>query len=292
MSSRKPATVPFVGLINLKKLRSLARKAIRKLTGRGYDAHLASMPRAIPKKIWIFWDSGEAGAPPIVRACIASWRDQNPGWEVTVLDACSAETVVDMPPRPETMPIQAYCDLLRLRLLRRHGGVWADATLYCLTPLDHWLPQMARSGFFMFVWNRPDAWFLLPNVLRTVTNWFLASEPDGTVVSIWEEASFGYWEGRKAAHIYYWPHVLFEYLLLTDGRLRRAWRRVPRIGAYPVHLVHDYVVRDRDRDTIRAALATGAAPMQKLRWNWPEDRLERAREVFEQVPLSGRPPDR
>jgi mannosyltransferase OCH1-like enzyme len=40
--------------------------------------------------------------------------------------------------------------LARLCLLRTHGGVWVDATVFCRRPLDEWLPEHAASGFFAF----------------------------------------------------------------------------------------------------------------------------------------------
>jgi hypothetical protein len=280
MSSPKVRTFFFVCLIRLKELRSLARRALRKLTGRKPDGRALSQPRAIPKKIWIYWDKGEEASPPLVRASIASWRAQNPGWEVTVLDQDSAPAIGRLPMGPGEVPVQSYADLLRLRLLREYGGVWADATLYCLRPLDEWLPPLAQSGFFAYVWTPTDRWFILPNVLREMTNWFLAAAPQGEVISRWEGASFAYWEGRKRPHVYYWPHVLFEYLALTSSAFRRAAGRMPRVGAFGAHLVHDCVTGKTDVEHTRALLATGACPVQKLRWNWPDDRVARLREVL------------
>ena len=42
--------------------------------------------------------------------------------------------------------IVKFSDLLRLRLLSCHGGVWADATLFCVQPLDH-IDQINKSSF-------------------------------------------------------------------------------------------------------------------------------------------------
>jgi hypothetical protein len=56
-----------------------------------------------------------------------------------------------------------------MELLRRHGGVWADATCYCLQPLAEWLPsKLAPAGFFAFDRPAPD---------RMLASWFLAAQP-------------------------------------------------------------------------------------------------------------------
>jgi Capsular polysaccharide synthesis protein len=34
---------------------------------------------------------------------------------------------------------EALSDCIRIELLRRYGGAWADVTTYCLKPLDDWL---------------------------------------------------------------------------------------------------------------------------------------------------------
>jgi hypothetical protein len=57
-------------------------------------------------------------------------------------------------------------DVIRLLLLHEYGGVWADATLYCNSPLDHWLNPFLGSGFFAFANPGPD---------RRLAAWFIAS---------------------------------------------------------------------------------------------------------------------
>lgn len=273
----------FVAMTRLRQGASLARRALRKaglLHGRDGRAH--ALPRTVPRIVWIYWDKGEAEAPPLVRACIDSWRRQNPGWEVRVLDADTAPQAIDLPFAPAEVPVQSYADLLRLRLLAAHGGVWADATLWCVTPLDRWLPAVAQRGFFAFLWTEADAWMIWPNMRREVTNWFLAAEPGGAVISGWEAKALAYWAGgRRSPHVYYWPHMLFDWLRLTDRRFARAVAEMPRLGCFGPHLVHDHVLHGRDPEQVRALLASSAAPVQKLRWNWDGPALARAAEVLD-----------
>lgn len=39
------------------------------------------------------------------------------------------------------LPVQAFTDVVRWKLLGKYGGFWADATLYCNKSLDSWLPS-------------------------------------------------------------------------------------------------------------------------------------------------------
>ena len=276
-------TSAFAGFVRTRQALSYVQRARRKLTGRRLDGFEGSVPRAIPHTIWIYWDTGEASAPPLVQACIASWREKNPGWTVTVLDRDSAPGLSELPMAPGDIAVQSYADLLRLRLLTRFGGVWVDATTFCLRPLDHWLPMLAQSGFFAFTWTAADRWFIWPNVPRKITNWFLASEPGGAVITAWEARSLAYWKGRRVPHVYYWPHLMWDFMTLTNWKFRRGAAALPQIGCFGPHLVHDHVQNGSDPDRVRAALTGGAVPFQKLRWNWPAPDLARATEVLPEL---------
>ena len=292
MRSPKPWIWLFARVVDARMLPTLWRRAIKKIKGKPNHSE-RSAPRQIPKIIWIYWDSGEAGAPDLVRHCIASWRDRNPGWEVRVLNISTAAEAVSLPHDPSTISVQSYADLLRLRLLRQRGGVWADATAYCLAPLDEWLPPLAQRGFFAFVWTRNDAWFIWPGMRRTLTNWFIASEREGEIISRWEKSSFDYWEDRTKPHNYYWPHIMIDYLNLTSYSFRKLFNDFPKIGCYGAHLVHDCVIQGHDPDDIAALLRTGAVPVQKLRWNWSEDRIALAKQLLGIVePMAITRPDR
>src|ERR1022692_2049355 len=97
---------------------------------------------SLPKIIWILWLQGIDNAPYVVRRCYESWVERNPGWRVVFLDGqllakfASLDYVFgDF----GGLSIQHAADMLRLDLLANHGGVWVDATCFCVRPLDEWL---------------------------------------------------------------------------------------------------------------------------------------------------------
>lgn len=155
------------------------------------------------KVIWIFWAQGWDSAPPVARASRSSWETLNPDWEVRALDGDS----------PEYSKVKEFCqnknlgwaaksDLLRLDLLKENGGVWVDATTICLQPLDEWLEnQMGKERFFLF---KKD---------KSVSSWFLASDPSTTLISEWHERSFRFLENRKRPDVYLWLHRIFNNIL-------------------------------------------------------------------------------
>ncbi|MBA3342922.1 MAG: hypothetical protein H0T48_13960 [Gemmatimonadaceae bacterium] len=111
--------------------------------------------------IWMLWLQGFDKAPEVVRLCLRSWKTRNPTWQVIELDEENLSDYVDNESLStlrglDFMP-QKFANLIRLYLISRHGGVWADATCYCCRPLDTWLPEYMNSGFFAFRF-RTDTW--------------------------------------------------------------------------------------------------------------------------------------
>ena len=195
-----------------------------------WDALLdRSYPGAtVPRRLWMMWDQGESAAPPLVRAAIESWREMNPGWEVTVLDAGSLSHWIDMPSLPSWATRTAKSDIVRLRLLSKYGGVWADATTICLRPLDDWVDWAAGTGRFAFARPQPA---------RHLANWFLVASAADPVFETWRIWCETYITAPFQPSSYYWVHYTFEWLLREDPQFAYAWSEVPRVSARGPHIL-------------------------------------------------------
>lgn len=247
----------------------------------------------IPRRLWLLWLQGIDNAPAVVRACLASWGRWNPGWQIELLDLERLLTVMpeyrDWGDRWSAIGPTALSDLIRVNLLTRFGGVWADATCLCRKPLDAWLPHLARTGFFAFSDPAPD---------RLLASWFLAAEAGTPLVARWREESHRYWEqgptrglveacellssNRYAAqradrqlwfdehhsdyrshYPYFWFHYLFE-RLLQDPDLAARWRMVPKMTADIPHRIQQLGLRRAVTDEWVEEFRTGIAPLYKL----------------------------
>ncbi|MGR2766048.1 capsular polysaccharide synthesis protein [Photobacterium ganghwense] len=131
------------------------------------------------KTVWMFWDSGLENAPEVVKLSYRTWVNLNPDYTVVLLDNQNIQDYLGF-------DFSAICslfsvdlgaagksDLLRLYLLNRFGGVWADATTFCKKPLSQWL-DIDSSGFFAFREKFSDD--------RTLVSWFLVSTPGNSIV--------------------------------------------------------------------------------------------------------------
>ncbi len=194
----------------------------------------------LPKTIWMYWHQGEAAAPPLVAKCIQSWRDFNPDWQIRVLDADSVSGVISLDQSVDMsradIGIQHKADLIRISLLAEHGGVWADASIYCAKPLNDWLPAALQSGFFAFSNLRRDC---------LLSNWFLASVAGNPLVVAVRDQMLSFFTqnrfprqnrpaGKWIYHVFKFPFGLTT--RTTSGWFHPATVRV--LGIYPYFAQH------------------------------------------------------
>ena len=129
---------------------------------------------ALNKTIWILWLQGWDEAPWLIREIAKTWETNNPSWTVVRIDEKSVHDHIDDVPYlldpSKNISKQAISDIIRLSLLKNHGGVWADATMLCLQPLDPWVEAAtAASGLWMYhghgasmrALNGPSSWFII-----------------------------------------------------------------------------------------------------------------------------------
>eukprot|EP00929_Paragymnodinium_shiwhaense_P017497 TRINITY_DN12683_c0_g4_i1.p1 TRINITY_DN12683_c0_g4~~TRINITY_DN12683_c0_g4_i1.p1 ORF type:complete len:568 (+),score=136.84 TRINITY_DN12683_c0_g4_i1:50-1753(+) len=141
-------------------------------------------PKPVAKIMWTFWQNRNDGEelPPLVAYSVESWRQMNEkdGWEIRVLNEKSKFdwlTQEDLPKDYEKHLIQHKADLVRLAVLRKHGGVWMDATTLMLQPMSSILGTDDKIRTFMTIWDyrakKVPEDRVGPELF--VENWFLAT---------------------------------------------------------------------------------------------------------------------
>jgi len=148
---------------------------------------LSSQATKIPKQIFMFWDTGfQNKTKPEAQLAIRSFEFLNPSWNLYALNTSEAERLTD---RSSYIPdsvwdklkVQAKSDVYRTLLLYRHGGVWADASVYCNMPLDSWIDLDADDLFSFRRFDNMEA------QNRTgkypwITSWFLAAPKEAPIL--------------------------------------------------------------------------------------------------------------
>ncbi len=174
----------------------------------------------IEKNIWIFWYQGWDKAPYLIKECRDSWIKNNPSWKIHLLDIFSIKEFLDFKLDERFLShlsIAHLSDLIRLELLEKFGGIWVDASLFCLIPLDHWIYKYLKSGIFLFESNTR---------LTIIANWFIAAKSKHITIILLKKNLLEYWEKNNFKKINLWRRILrkvFNPLLNFNIFTARLW---------------------------------------------------------------------
>ena len=258
-------------------------------------------PPKVPKKIWFLWLQGLDGSPPIVRVCRNSWLTNNPTWDFHFLSYDNLATYSDIDLAAfDHLGKSQLADLIRLDLLFRHGGVWVDATCFCVRDLDCWLPAYTKSGFFAFEKPGRD---------RPIASWFLASTPNNLLVKSLHSALSQYlgnpslsndgkrvrrailerllkvnlwttrlWFSAIVVNIfrvypYFAFHYMFAELIRKDRQCAAIWTATPRLSANIPHRLQRVGLFSAIEPAIKREIDERHAPLYKLSWKYDPGRL-------------------
>jgi hypothetical protein len=169
----------------------------------------------LPKTVWLLWFQGWDQAPWIAQQVAETWKQMNPGWEIKMIDreTCPVEIYGDTP--------QAQSDVVRLGLMAKYGGIWADATLLCMQPLDTWVHEAIEPAGHWMYHGRDEC--------TGPASWFMVAKPGNYMSKKWLEACEDYWKGRTANDNYFWMDSLWKTIHESDQKFREEWAKVPHV---------------------------------------------------------------
>lgn len=209
----------------------------------------------VPPVIWTYWEQGWTHAPLVCQICIESWELSNP--ELTLHKVSASDLPALLPDlcrwdRLWELPAGQRSDLVRLALLKKFGGIWADATLFSSAPIMPWLDGLKQSkrqhfpteqnepecdGFF-FVFERDSgSWPYDPfvNCKLPISSWFIASTPNHPIISKWFSCLCR--EVLSSSISYFVIHDTFRKLLEEDAETSKLFSEVPKVSARHPHLL-------------------------------------------------------
>ncbi|QWD04658.1 hypothetical protein G6720_04155 [Polynucleobacter paneuropaeus] len=173
------------------------------------------------KNIYLYWGQGWDNVPPVIKYCKDSWAFHNPSWNLILLDDNNVTLFGDLTKYPKYPKIsrQAFSDILRLNLLSKCGGVWADATMLCTQSLDNWIDEALQPcGFWMFHGR---------DLGRGPASWFMASTPHSFISDEWLKACDTFWSNNNDNVEYFWMDRLFSKIIIKNEKFLKDWESVP-----------------------------------------------------------------
>lgn len=181
------------------------------------------------KTVWLFWAQGWENAPWLQKQVAESWEINNPGWKIMKLCMNNLPTYVNDAPyiydTNKQISKQALSDIVRLSLLKNHGGIWADSSMLCMQPLNGWVHKaITASGFWMYAGHGAGM-----EPMNGPASWFIVSVKDSYLIRKWKEACDVYWNQNNSTNNYNWMDALFKNLYNTDNEFKYQWDIIPRI---------------------------------------------------------------
>lgn len=243
------------------------------------------------KQLFIFWDQGFENAPIVVKKCVLTWKKHNPTWNIILLDNSNLSQYIDLKlelPNNVSISKASLSDVIRICLLEKYGGLWVDATTYCVKPLDDWLSQYITSGFFAF-------YVLNEAQYELISSWFLYGDKDNYIIQKQKQSVIDYihkskvgiglinpvhqaqttddWVNNKyEKEFYFWFHMLFTDSYNADNVFKSIWDNTPKYSSDIPHSVQlDIGMLTQIDDNILKRINDIDAPLHKLTYRYDEN---------------------
>ena len=182
------------------------------------------------KILWMYWEQGienlhEYHQGAYNRMCFDGWRTLNPDWDIRVLDKATASEYVPQLSEFDHLSRPMRSDLLRIKLLEKYGGVWADASTLPMRPLTGWVEHCDDDAGIFFYRYFPTRLNRLLNPFRCVhyiSSWFIvAKQPNHYLIRrLSEEFERRVARQNRYTRHYFCFHETLTHLINTDELIK------------------------------------------------------------------------
>lgn len=199
------------------QIEPICEKAMQK----GRNKETATMDRN-NGPIWVFWWQGMESAPPIVRVCIRSIQKNCGGRRVCILTSKNIRNFVNIPVciydkmAAGIISFTHFSDILRFKLLNAYGGIWMDATMYAVKPLD----RSEYSDSFFTCGGYPDKTCFNVSLGRWI-GFFIGGCRCNLLFQFMNDAFDIYWQQNEKLVDYFLIDYMLDYAYRRNiGRFR------------------------------------------------------------------------
>ena len=201
-----------------------------------------------PETIWQFWDN-PAGktTPEIVKSSLASVEKFKGNFERKILNNATLENYSDLPGfvldkfKKGQIDYTHFSDLLRLNLLKNHGGIWLDATGY----MTDFVPKyILEEDFFVFLTGE-----LTHFPYSFMQSCFIRAKKGSFLCDAWYEMSVDYWKKENKKLEYFQIHLMFKALVEQNLTAKKLFAEMPHVSEDEIQqLVGDNLLKKFDAE--------------------------------------------
>ena len=181
-----------------------------------------------PETIWQFWDNPAGQTTPgIVEAALSRVHAFKGSLEHRVLDSTTMASYSDLPGyvldkfKKGQIDHTHFSDLLRLNLLKNHGGIWLDATGYMTGAIPQYILD---EEFFLF--HTGTLTFFPYSFIQSC---FIRTRKGNLLCDAWYEMCVDYWKKGTKKLDYFQIHLMFKALVEQDPTAGTWYKKMPYI---------------------------------------------------------------
>lgn len=152
------------------------------------DTHIAieNTRYRIPHIFWGYWHDPH-NIPNVVNECFISWRRNYPTYSIIIVNNNTISKYINRDELPnkfeEIKAHQMRSDFIRLALLKKYGGIWIDASILMMKPIE---PIWLDHKYDLAVFNQPlheikGRGKLVPE------NWFISAPKNSKIIKLWKD---------------------------------------------------------------------------------------------------------
>lgn len=264
----------------LSKLRKKYKDSILKY--KGEFVNLKKNEIRYQNVVWIFWLQGLDSAPPIVKLCIQSVKENVGNRNVIILSESNLADYITFPKYIQDKIDKGIItkthmsDLLRLELLNTYGGTWVDATVFFSGAN---IPDyMFNSELFMFQKLKPG----LDGHPKAISSWFITSKPNNPILVLSQKLLYDYWKSHDFMIDYF---LLHDFIQLSIEAYPEIWNKVVPFSSSTPHMLllrlfNEYV------DEIWSGISEQVS-IHKLSYKFDEEDFDKSGTFYKKVVKKG-----
>lgn len=199
--------------------------------------------KLIEKNIFLLnWNGWEEDKKELYNQVYNSWNYQNKDWKIHLISKFNIKEYIDVPYLfNDNIKIQAKSDIIRVNVLDRYGGIWADSTLICVQPLNNWINDKTKvNGFWMYKGKTHNEKEKINDKHVHPCSWFIASVKNSYIINEWKKYIDIFWNNNYNLnnYSYFWLDKTFMHCYYTDNKFKMQWDNVDYIYADDVGESH------------------------------------------------------
>ena len=189
------------------------------------------------KNIYLLWLQGWENAPILQKKVLSSWIKHNSDWNIIKLDYNNLKeydlNIDYIYNNNKQIKAQHISDIVRISILKKYGGIWADATCLCLKPINNLYEEsLLHSNSFMYY--RPNGGSELSHCLYC----FIIANTNSYIIDKWKEYIDYYWKNNNYTNNYFITEKLVTELLNNHHESKLEFDNMLKINADEYYSSH------------------------------------------------------